>query len=191
MELRRKTTAAACAAALAATAALAGCGNADEKQGVDEPAREGLSLPLAGVEYNVFITRELNLKIPPDTAYYKGPEPPKGQTLYGVFVQACNKGTHPRRTADRFVVVDNQGNRFEPTTLPPDNAFAYRSRVLPANECIPQAGSVAQQGPTAGSMLLFKLPLANTENRPLDLEIEGPLDINKGKSDKLTFELDL
>jgi hypothetical protein len=191
MELCRKTTVAACAVGLAAAAPFAGCGKADEKQGVDEPAREGLSLPLGGVEYNVFITRELNLKIPPDDAYYKGPEPPEGQTLYGVFLQTCNKGSRPRQTADRFVVVDNQGNRFKPTALPADNAFGYHPRVLPANECIPQAGSVAQQGPTAGSMLLFKLPLANTENRPLELEIESPFDVAGGKREKLTVELDL
>jgi hypothetical protein len=190
MELRRKTTAAACAAGLAAAAALGGCGNAGEKQGVDSPAREGLSLPLAGVEYNVFITRELNLKIPPDSAYYNGPAPPKGQTLYGVFLQACNKGTRARRTANRFEVVDNQGNRFSPTPLPADNAFAYHARTLPPNECIPQAGSVAQQGPTAGSMLLFKLPLSNTENRPLELEIQPPFDLRRGKH-KLTVELDI
>jgi hypothetical protein len=185
MELRRKTSAAACAVGLAAAAVLGGCGNKDEKQGVDSPAQEGLSLPLGGVHYNVFITRQLNLDIAPDNAYYKGPEPPGDQTLYGVFLEACNKGKKARPTASDFVVVDNQGNRFRPTPLPADNAFAYHARVLPPNECIPQAGSVAQQGPTAGSMLLFKLPLKNTENRPLDLEIVGPA------GGKLTYELDI
>jgi len=53
------------------------------------------------------------------------------------------------------------------------------------DECIPEEGSVAQLGPTAGSMLLFRLPLENTEYRPLELEIQG-----EGE-DHLTFELDI
>jgi hypothetical protein len=169
-----------------AAAAVAACGEADVKQGVDEPAREGLSLPLDGIDYNVFITRELNTRIPPDDAYVPpGTQAKRGETLYGVFLQACNRegGTHP--TADRFKIVDNQGNEFEPEPLPEDNHFAYHPQELEKNECIPEAGSVAQLGPTAGSMLLFRLPLANTEYRPLELEIEGH------GQDHLTFTLDI
>ena len=192
MALHRKTTTAGCALALAfAAAAFGGCGKADEVQGLDEPAREGLAIPLAGIEYNVFITRELNLRIPPDKAYYKGPAAPRGQTLYGVFLQACNNGKHPRRTANRFTIKDNQGNEFSPTPLPKDNAFAYNAQVLPVKECIPQSGSVAQLGPTAGAMLLFELPLTNTENRPLELEIEAPHTSLTAKPQRRVVELDL
>ena len=45
--------------------------------------------------------------------------------------------------------------------------FAYHPRLLGKEDCIPESGSVAQLGPTAGSMLLFQFPLQNTENRPL------------------------
>ena len=169
-----------------AAAALAACGEADLEQGVEEPAREGLALPLDGIDYNVFITRELNPRIPPDDAYVPpGTEAGRGETLYGVFLQVCNRegGTHP--TAEQFKIVDNQGNEFEPEPLPEDNHFAYHAQELEKNECIPEAGSVAQLGPTAGSMLLFRLPLANTEYRPLELEIEGEGDEN------LTFTLDI
>ena len=172
MGLRSKTVAAcACALVVGAGAVAAGCG---EKGDEKEPTREGLALPLAGVEYNVFITRQLNTKIPPDNAYYDGPQPPKGETFYGVFLQACNKAKEPRQTTDEFEIVDNQDNRFKPIELPEDNPFAYEPRLLNPQECIPQAGSVAQQGPTAGAMLLFRLPLGVTENRPLELEIKGP-----------------
>jgi len=167
-------------------AALAACGEADVEQGVEEPAREGLALPLDGIDYNVFITRELNPRIPPDDAYVPpGTEAGRGETLYGVFLQACNRegGSHP--TADQFKIVDNQGNEFEPEPLPEDNHFAYHPEELEKNECIPEAGGVAQLGPTAGSMLLFRLPLANTEYRPLELEIEG-----QGE-ESLTFTLDI
>jgi hypothetical protein len=172
-----------CLVALAA--GVSACGNKDEEQGVDEPAREGLALDLDGLDYNVFITRELNLKIPPDDAYFDGPEPEKGETLYGVFIQVCNHSEDTRQTADNFRIKDNQGNEFEPEELPEDNQFAYHAGELLPDECMPEAGSVAQLGPSAAKMLLFRLPLANTEYRPLELEIQGEGDHH------LTFTLDL
>jgi len=183
MAPRRATTVVACVLVLAMPVVLAACG--DEEPGVDEPAREGLALPLGGVEYNVFITRQLNPSIPPDNAYYEGPEPAQGETLYGVFIQVCNNSDEAHDTATTFKVTDNQGNEFEPEELPEDNPFAYAPRRLEPEECIPQVGSVADLGPGAGSMLLFKLPLDNTENRPLELEIEGE------GSEKLLYELDI
>jgi len=159
------------------------CG--DEEQGVDEPAREGLALELDGIDYNVFITRQLNPAIQEDRAYFEGPEPAAGENLYGVFLQACNNSKEPRGVSDSFTVKDSQGNEFEPEELPEENQFAYTPHELDPEECIPEAGSVAQLGPTGGSMLLFKLPLDVTENRPLELEIEGD------DGDKLTYELDI
>jgi hypothetical protein len=172
-----------CLAALAGGPAA--CGNKDVKQGRDEPAREGLALELEGVDYNVFITRQLNTRITPDKAYFDGPEAKKGETLYGVFIQVCNRSKDTHQTADTFTIKDNQGNEFEPEELPADNAFAYHAAELGPDECIPEAGSVAQLGPTSGAMLLFRLPLENTEYRPLELEIHGQ------GSDHLTYELDI
>jgi hypothetical protein len=172
----------ACLLALAATLGLAACG--DEEPGVDEPAREGLALELGGVDYNVFITRQLNPRVPPDEAYVTEEAAP-GETLYGVFIQVCNQSDEPRETVSEFVVHDNQENTFEPEELPEENQFAYQPRTLDPEECIPRAGSVAQLGPSAGSLLLFRLPLENTENRPLELELEGE------DGETLTFELDI
>ena len=151
---------------------------------MDEPAREGLALELDGVDYNVFITRQLNPRVPPDGAYVTD-EAPAGETLYGVFIQVCNHSNEPHETVSEFIVKDNQENEFEPEELPEDNAFAYSARTLNPDECIPEAGSVAQLGPSAGSMLLFQLPLDATENRPLELELEGE------SGETLTFELDI
>ena len=164
---------------------MTACGNKDEEQGVDEPGREGLALDLEGVDYNVFITRQLNIKVPPDDAYFDGPEAEKDETLYGVFVQVCNNSKETRQTIDDFSIKDNQGNEFQPEELPEDNQFAYHATELLPDECIPEAGSVAQLGPSAGSMLLFRLPLENTEYRPLELEVEGQ------GGEHLTFELDI
>jgi len=172
---------AACLLALAAPFGLLACG--DDKQGIDEPAREGLAIELGGVDYTVFITRELNPKITPDEAYVTDEAPP-GESLYGIFLRACNVSDDKREVASDFTVTDNQGNKFEPEPLPDDNDFAYIPRTIDPEECIPEAGSVAQLGPTAGSMLLFQFPLENTENRPLELEIEQ-------NGEKRTFELDI
>jgi hypothetical protein len=171
MPLSRLKTPAAAALASLALVGPAGCG--EEEPGVDEPAREGLAIPVDGVDYNVFITRQINPRIEPDKAYYKGPPPAQGSTLYGVFVQVCNTSDEPRQPTEHFKVRDNQGEEFEPRELPEDNDFAYRPQRLDPGECIPAEGSINQLGPTAGSLLLFELPLPVTENRPLELELEG------------------
>jgi hypothetical protein len=185
MVLRRVLIAAACVFALASGAVLSACGN-DKEQGVEEPAREGLSLDMAGVDYNVYITRELNPDVPPDEAYWTGPPAGRGETLYGVFLTACNRTDEDQDTASFFKITDNQHNEFDPETLPRDNPFAYQPSTLGPDECIPKVGSVAQLGPSAASILVFKLPVANTENRPLELEIEG-----LRPNEKLTFDLDI
>jgi hypothetical protein len=181
MSLRRLTVAV-CVLSVAAPLGLAACG--DEHPGVDEPAREGLALELDGITYNVFITRQLNPRVPPDGAYVTDDAPP-GEALYGIFIQVCNHSDEPHETVSDFIVKDNQENEFEPEELPVDNHFAYSPRTLDPDECIPEAGSVAQLGPSAGSMLLFVFPLETTENRPLELEMEAE------SGETLTFELDL
>ena len=186
----RKHTIAACALSLALAGGLAACGASEEDLGVEEPAREGLAIPIGGLDYNVFITRQLNLAITPDKDLYEGEPAKPGNTLYGVFVQVCNDGDDTLPSAEEFVVKDNQGIEFEPVEMPEDNAFAYHPQELAPEQCIPEDGSVAQQGPTAGSMLLFDLPLENTENRPLELEVTSP-DSPEHESETKRFFLDL
>jgi hypothetical protein len=169
---RRLATIAAAGTAVLALTGLAACGNADEHPGVEEPAREGLAIPVDGVDYNVFITRQLNPEIQPDVSYYEG-EASEGNTLYGVFVQVCNNGDEPAEPIDEFHIRDNQGTEIEQLELPEENVFAYRATELQPGECIPEDGSINQLGPTAGALLVFEMPLETTENRPLELEIEG------------------
>ncbi len=108
--------------------------------------------------------------------------------LYGVFMKTCNVSDEQRETASTFKAVDNQGNEFEPEPLPEDNQFAYNPVRLDPKECTPEAGSVAQLGPTDAMMLLFNFPLEQTENRPIELEVENPTDEGP---EHITFELDL
>ena len=163
-----------CFVALVCLGALAGCGKSSNKPG--ETVREGLSTPLGGLRYTVFLTRQLNLKNEEDSGYLPGmKEAPPGRGLYGVFLQACNKGKNSASATptDEFSIVDSQGETFQATVLNPTNPFAYHGGPVPPDNCMPARGSLAQQGPTSGAMLLFNLPLAATENRPLQLHIRG------------------
>ena len=115
-----------------------------------------------------------------------GTEPEQGETLYGVFLQACNRsGRRARDRRRRSRSSTTRATSSSPRSCRRTTTFAYHARELLPDECIPEAGSVAQLGPTAGSMLLFRLPIENTEYRPLELEIEGTGD------EHLTFELDI
>lgn len=173
MASRRKTFAA-LACLLVALVALTGCDNTREK----DAGREGLPEKIGNIEYNVFITRELNLRDVEDRGYYQGPEAPPGFALYGVFVQACNPNEEASKphvpAASQFEIEDTQGNTFKPLPLPANNIWAYRAQPLKQKACIPKKGTLASAGPTNGSLLVFKLPLQTLENRPLDLKITSP-----------------
>jgi hypothetical protein len=179
-----------CAIALVAVGVLTGCGKSSNKPG--EEVREGLSTPLGGLRYTVFMTRLLNLASDEDKGYVPGrKEAPPGKALYGVFLQACNESDKQAIAASRFRIEDTQGNTFTPEGLAADNPFAYQGGPVPPKNCEPRKGSLAQQSPTSGAMLLFQLPLAATENRPLKLHIEGPFNSSSGKNDEATVVLDL
>ena len=93
--------------------------------------------------------------------------------------------------ARRFYIEDSQGNRFTPQGLAQTNPYAYQGGPVPPQNCMPRTGSLAQLGPASGALLLFELPLANTENRPLTLHIEGPFNGQTGKPEEATVTLDI
>jgi hypothetical protein len=176
---------------LVVAAVFAGCGKESNKPG--ETVREGLSTPLGGIRYTVFLTRQLNLQNEEDKGYLPGhEEAPPGKGLYGVFLEACNKSKDSEAlAASRFYIEDTQGQKFTPEGLSDQNPYAYKGGPVPPENCEPRRGSLAQQGPTSGSMLLFELPLGATENRPLELHIEGPFDSASGKPAEATVILDI
>jgi hypothetical protein len=177
VRLRARMKRVATVLALAAFVApvLSGCSRHRE---VPEP--EGQNVEIGGLTYTVFITRELNLRDAEDHDYFQGAEAPPGFNYFGVFIQVCNDVNHTHGGAstpvNNFRIVDTTGKQFTPTPLPRTNVFAYRPRPLSAKQCIPTPGSAPASGPIGGSLLLFKLPVASIENRPLDLEInpQGP-----------------
>ena len=174
--VRRLLLALACAAS---AALLSGCFLEEEKE-EGEPLREGLAVKVDGIEYTVYITRELNPALPDDKGYWQGDEAEPGFALYGVFLQACNRsdedddledGTY--EATDDFLVVDTQGNEYEPLEVDEENVFHYHAQSLEPDQCIPEKGSLAERGPTAGAMVPFEFPLEAGENRPLELEIRA------------------
>ena len=163
------------AALFAGVAVLAGCG---ENPRPDNASREGLPETVGEIEYNVYITRELNLRDVEDKGYWQeGEEAPPGFALYGVFLEACNladEGGEEILTADEFFIEDTQGGRFQPLPMDEENIFAYKAEPLGGQDCIPEEGTLARSSPTNGSLLIFELPLETLENRPLQLIITAP-----------------
>jgi hypothetical protein len=178
----------ACIAALALTALLGGCG---KKEHPGQPVREGLTTPLGGLRYRVFITRQLNLQNEQDRGYYQGAEPAPGHALYGVFLEACNHGDSEQVASSTFEIHDTQDNVFHPQASEPKNPFMWHGGAVEPENCEPARGSLAQLGPASGAMVVFDLPIGATENRPLELHIQGPFNPGKGKNDQAIIELDV
>jgi hypothetical protein len=159
---------------------LSGCTKHKE---IPEP--EGQAVNIDGLSYTVYITRELNLRDPEDHDYYQGPEAPPGFNYYGVFITVCNDVNHTHGGAstpvNNFRIIDTEGKQYNPTPLPASNVFGYKPRPLSAKQCVPTPGSAPATDPIGGSLLLFKIPVAAIDNRPLDLEINptGPAPVRE------------
>lgn len=192
MTLRRLRSAALLAALAATAVGATGCSSGRE----GGAGREGRPQGIGHLAYEVYLTRQLNLKDPEDSAYYQGPEAPPGFAYFGVFVSVCNQQRggpgFPAAPVGNFKIVDTNGDQFFPTPLPASNVWAYQPAFVNHRQCTPVAGSPAAEGPTGGGMLLFKIPIQSIENRPFDLVIHGPRDAATGQSAGVArIELDI
>ena len=155
----------------------AGCGNKEAETLRGDT--EGSYLDLGGLKYQVQISRLLNPSSVEDRAYLIGLDAgqrrlPSGQQWFGVFMRVENAGQRKNvRAATDFTIVDTQNNKFRPIQLAPANVFAYRGGTLQPTNVLPQPDSPAGQGSIQGSLLLFKIPVADFENRPLELQIRA------------------
>jgi hypothetical protein len=157
--------------------AAAGCGNKEPTTLHGDT--EGSYLDLGGLKYQVQISRLLNPNSVEDRAYLVGLNGaqrrlPSGQQWFGVFMRVENDGERKNvRAATDFQIVDTQNNKFRPIPLAPVNVFAYRGGTLNPADVVPPPDSPAGQGSIQGSLLLFRIPVANFENRPLELRIRS------------------
>jgi hypothetical protein len=173
-----------------AVLALSACGNKEAR--TTHASTEGVYLDIGPMKYQVQISRLLNPTDREDRAYLI--DLPAGQKLgpqdqwFAVFMRVENGTDKLQRPASGYVIRDTQGNVFRPIPMGPKNVFAYRATPIPPQNNIPIAGSAAEQNSIQGAMLLFKIPTANLENRPLVLEISPPPGVGGPKG---TVDLDI
>jgi hypothetical protein len=152
------------------TATISACGYSSDSKDVVE----GEVVELGDLKYQVVFSRFLNPKDNEDSAYLVGqPAPQKGSAYFGVFLEVQNKSEENQKLAETFTIADADEETFD--ALPSESlyAFPFGGEVEP-QEPIPAPDSTPQQGPIEGSLVLFELPSAASENRPLTLSIDGP-----------------
>lgn len=156
-------------AALVLAATLAACGgpSPNESEGA-----EGEPIEVAGLQYNVQITRFLNPDDAEDAEYLVGQPPAAPGTDYlGVFMVINNPSDAPRPSATSYVVTDTLHNEYHPVESQSPYALEVGADV-PAKRQIPIADSTAATGPNQGSLLIFPVSEDVSGNRPLRLEIQ-------------------
>jgi hypothetical protein len=163
--------------ALVAVTVLAGCGNKEDR--VLHGSTEGIYLDLGALKYQVQISRLLNPSSPEDRAYLVGLDQsqrtlPAGQEWFAVFMRVQNEDSQAHPAASNYTITDTQDTKFRPIQLGPDNVFAYRAGNVAGHSLIPVPDSPPSEGTIQGSLLLFKIPTRNLENRPLELSIASP-----------------
>ena len=160
-------------AALALAALVVGvsaCGYSSDSKDVVE----GEVVKLGDLKYQVVFSRFLNPNDNEDSAYLVGqPELPEGHSYFGVFLEVQNKSEENQKLAETFTIADADEETFD--AIPSESLYAFPAggEVEP-QEPIPAPDSTPQQGPIEGSLVLFELPSAASENRPLTLSIDGP-----------------
>ena len=158
------------ALALALALAFSACGySSDSKEVV-----EGEPVKLGELQYNAVFSRFLNPDDNEDSAYLVGqPQLPPGHGYFGVFFEVQNESEEPQTLAHAFTISDAGGQTFD--AIPSESLYALPfGGEVESQEQIPILDSTPQEGPIEGSVVLFDLPAAASENRPLILEIPGP-----------------
>jgi len=163
---------------LVALAALVvgACGNKEDK--TLHGATEGIYIDVGGLKYQVQISRVLNPTDREDRDYLV--DLPADQQLkpdenwFAVFMRVENDADKAAPATDAYSIKDTQSNVYKPIAMGPKNVFAYRPAVLQPKDILPLPSSPAAENTIQGSMLLFKIPVANFQNRPLELSIPPP-----------------
>jgi hypothetical protein len=168
---------------LLAALVLGACGNSETKVTTGTYAGEsGQNAPYLNVGplvYEVQLSRELNPANSEDAAYLQGLTLSQrtllpGQEWFAVFLQVYNHTSTPHPGATELTISDTQNNIYTPIVPDVTNLFAYRGGLIPAKSQVPAAGTIANDGPTQGALVLYKIQIASLDNRPLKLHIVDP-----------------
>ena len=171
MSRRRLVTSLLAALALAALASfVSACGYSSDSKSVVE----GESVSLGDLQYTVIFSRYLNPNDSEDSAYLVGqPAPPEGSTYFGVFFEVQNE-SHSRQTLPKTLTITDADKQVY-KVIPSESLYALPlGGSAEPQEQVPILDSTPQQGPIEGSLALFLLPAAASDNRPLTLSIPGP-----------------
>jgi hypothetical protein len=169
--------------------AAAGCGH-ESKTVADT---EGIYLDVNGLSYQIQMSRYLNPNDVEDSEYLiglpAGTAPPGGNDIFfGVWVRVQNFSDQPRPAASTWEIHDTQDNVYRPIPIDTNtNPFVFQPGVeVPGPGVIPNPSGAAGQGPTQGSLLLFKVKTDSLQNRPLELHFS-----NGGQSQTGIYDLDV
>jgi hypothetical protein len=182
------------APAVLAALTLAACGGSHARVTSGTYAGEGGKnapyLNVGPLVYQVQLSRLLNPYDPEDESYLTGltAEQKKleaGQEWFAVFLQVYNNHQDRLPAATQFTVSDTQGNTVTPIIPSAVNPFAYRGGTVPGHGRVPQPNTIAADGPTQGELLLFKLPIASLDNRPISFRVVDPADAAQTASAEL------
>jgi hypothetical protein len=176
---------------LVALAALVvgACGNKEDK--TLHGATEGIYIDVGGLKYQVQISRVLNPTDREDRDYLV--DLPADQQLkpdenwFAVFMRVENDADKAAPATDAYSIKDTQSNVYKPIAMGPKNVFAYRPAVLQPKDILPLPSTGAAENTIQGAMVLFKIPVANFQNRPLELQIPAP----DGGGETGTVDLDV
>jgi hypothetical protein len=182
------------ATALVAVAGLSACGVKEDR--VHHAATEGIYVDVGSLKYQVQISRQLNPVNIEDKDYLLGLSPfdrtlGSDNVWFAVFIRVENDSDNAAVSAKTFQLRDTQENVFTPIVLARDNIYAYHAARVDGhsgfnvNGTYPVVNSSAAAGPTAGALLLFKLPRTTLVNRPLELVIAP------GSAEKSIVDLDV
>jgi hypothetical protein len=175
--------------------AVAGCGHDEGAETAVQQSgeTEGLYLDVNGLKYQIQMSRYMNPSDVEDQEYLVGlpegaAEPSEDEIYFGVWVRVENTSEDETRpAASIWEIHDTQENIYRPIPVDTDvNPFVFEPVDVPPKTVIPLPSSAAGQGPTQGSLLLFKIRNESFQNRPLELKFS-----NGGGGEEGTYVLDV
>jgi hypothetical protein len=160
---------------------VAACGYSSDSKDV----KEGEPVKLGELQFNVTFSRYLNPNDTEDSAYLTGQAPPpEGSTYFGVFFEVQNESDEPQTLPSTMTITDADRTTYD--VIPSESLYALEfGGEVEAQEQVPVLDSTPQQGPIEGSVAIFLLPSAASDNRPLTLHIPGA----DGENGEVTLDL--
>jgi hypothetical protein len=161
-----------------AALALGGCDWVGDKEAVVTLAEtEGIYVDVGELDYQVQLSRQLNVAVEPDKGYLAGMPDyvtplTEDEVWFAVSLRVQNQTDKPAESAEEFEIEDTTGKVFHPIPIKAeDNPLAYEARTIGPGEEFPPVNSAGADSPTQGGQLLFKIPYSSLGNRPLEFRI--------------------